>query len=167
VLLFTVIIGSSYIPQFGLNEAFLTSANYVGLNIEGGDFFETPHIFMCFGVLYYLILMFVTINAEIQKNKLSLLPSTDSEQVPEEQPKIENGQSKPTIIHQFENENNKTPPGCGCSPWVVFILAAVLIAIGAWKDINLFIWLGIVILFAGAGLALISKLMKKQKSNNK
>jgi len=75
LLLVAVIIGSSYIPRCGLTEAFLESNDYVGVNQAGGDFAGAPHVFMCFGVLYYLILMLLEVSIEIHRVKMSLYGS--------------------------------------------------------------------------------------------
>ena len=105
-LLFPVIFGSSYIPRFGLTEAFIKSVDYLSINQAGGDFAEMPHVFMCFGVLYYLILMLLEVNNEIHR-----------------------------INPKFENDG-KQKPGCGCSPWLMFVLAAALIAIGVYQQVD-------------------------------
>ena len=168
-LLFSVILGASYIPRCGLTEAFLTSVDYLSINQAGGDFAGAPHVFMCFGTLYYLILMFVEVNTEIHRVKAALAPSASSGQAIIKQPKSEeNEQEKSTVFHQFVKDDGKQPPGCGCSLWLVCVLAAVLLAIGVYqhaeisKDgINIFLWLGIIILLAWAGLMLISKLAGK------
>ena len=130
VLLLAVVFGSSYIPRCGLTEAFLQATDYVNINKAGGDFKDMPHIFICFGVMYYLILILIDINAEIQHIKMSLMPSTNSVQV-------NNEQHEPTILHQFgEEDEKKKPTGCGCSPVFVFIFAAALIAIGVYQRID-------------------------------
>jgi len=176
VLLFSVVFGSSYIPQFGLTEAFLESADFSSINLEGGGFFEVPHIIMCFGVLYYLILMFVGINTEIQSVKAALLPSVDNGQTLNEEPEIENKQAQPTIIHQFEKGDNKLPSGCGCTPWLVFVLAIALTAIGLYQSLvseteigqgggELFIWIGTIMIPVWAGLLLIGKIINKKRQN--
>ena len=176
VLLFSVILGSSYIPQFGLTEAFLGSADFSVINLEGGGFFEAPHIIMCFGVLYYLILMFVGINTEIQSVKTAMLPSTDREQKLVEQQGNEKEQAQPAIIHQFEKSDNKLPSGCGCTPWLVFVFAIALIAIGLYQSLateaeigqgggELFIRIGTIIILAWTGLILIGKLINKKRQN--
>ena len=67
VLFFSLIFGSSYIPRYGLTEAFLTSVDFAGVEKMGGDFAEVPHVFMCFGVLYYLILTLVDVLLIIRK----------------------------------------------------------------------------------------------------
>jgi hypothetical protein len=140
VLLITVLFSSSYIPRCGLTEAFLVSVDYSSINQAGGDFSDAPHAFMCFGVLYYLILMFMEINAEIHRVKISLLPPAERVQATDEQPEIENEQPKHTILHQFgkgDGENDgKQPPGCGCSPLLVFVLGAVLIGIGVYQRMD-------------------------------
>ena len=110
-LLFPVFIGSSYIPHFGLNETFVKSADYLSIIQAGGDFAEMPHVFMCFGVLYYLILMLLEVNNEIHRIN----------------PKFENDEGK---------NDGKQKPGCGCSPWLMFVLAATMIAIGIYQHVD-------------------------------
>ena len=135
-LLLAVVFGSSYIPRCGLTEAFVQSTDYVSFNMAGGDFADMPHVFMCFGVMYYLILMFVEINAEIHSVKVSLQASTAKGYVINKQLDIENEQPERTIFHQFEKDGVKPAPGCGCSPWLVFVLAASLTAIGVYQRID-------------------------------
>ena len=135
VLIFAVLLGSSYIPQFGMTEAFLNSVAFGDISSEGIGFFdEGLHVVMCFGVLYYLTLMLVEINVEIHRIKAALAPSTDSSQTLKKETEIE--KPKATIIAQFDKSDNDLPPGCGCSPWLVFVFAAVFIAIGVYQIID-------------------------------
>ena len=70
LLLIVVILSASHIPQFGLTEEFLEAANYSEVFTASGNFSETPHVFMCFGVLYYLALTLmetIMIKREVKK----------------------------------------------------------------------------------------------------
>ena len=60
-LLLIIVFCSSYVPQFGLTKEFLEAANYSKLNTIGGDFSDKPYVFMCFGVLYYLMLTLIDV----------------------------------------------------------------------------------------------------------
>ena len=176
-LLFPVIFGSSYIPRLGLTEAFLTSVDYLSINQAGGDFAEAPHVFMCFGVLYYLILMLLEVNNEIHRVKTALAPSTGSGQAKNKLPKIEKEPSKRSIFHQFEkNDDGKQQPGCGCSPWLMFVLVAALIAIGVYQHVagteisregsNIFIKVGIILILVWTGLWVAGKFINKKLQRN-
>jgi len=160
-LLIMVVVGSSYIPRYGLTEVFVNSTNYTTINQAGGDFKGDPHIFMCFGVLYYLILMFVEVNTEIQRVKNSLLPATDSVQTDNEKEEIKDEQSRPAISFQFENVDGQKNMRYGCSPWLVYVLAATFIAIGIYQQIDyngiLFVLLGIIIIVIWKGLIFSGK----------
>jgi hypothetical protein len=136
VLIFAVILGSSYIPRCGLTETFLNSVDYASINKAGGDFAGDPHIFMCFGVFYYLILMLVDINAEIHRIKAALAVSINSRQSIKKESETEKDESKSAIFRQLDKNDNELPPGCGCSPWLVFVLAAVFIAIGVYQYVD-------------------------------
>gem|GEM_PF-634423 len=148
-LFFPLIFGSSYIPRLGLTEAFLTSVDYLSVNQAGGDFAGAPHVFMCFGVLYYLILMLLEVNNEIHRVN----------------PKFK------------KNDDGKQQPGCGCSPWLMFVLAAALIAIGVYQHIagkeisregsNIFIRVGIILMLVWTVLLVIGKLINKKLQNLK
>jgi len=165
-LLIMVVVGSSYVPRYGLTEEFVQSTNYTTINQAGGDFQGDPHIFMCFGLLYYLMLMFIEINAEIQRVKKSLLPANENIQTNNEQEEIKDEQSKATIFFQFENVDGQQNQGCGCSPWLVYVLAASLIVIGIYQQIDyngiLFILLGIIIIIVWKGLIFAGKKIEQK-----
>lgn len=80
-LIFTVAMCSAFIPKLGLTDEFLKAANYININRIGSGYITEivsleallmPHTFMCFGVLYYLILTFVEMISIIQKLRVSL-----------------------------------------------------------------------------------------------
>jgi hypothetical protein len=56
LLFFTIVLGVFRIPQFGLTKEFLQAANYSEVNKFDEGFARNPHVMMCFGVLYYLLL---------------------------------------------------------------------------------------------------------------
>lgn len=41
------------IPVFGLTDEFLLASNYAAVKTTGGIFTDTPHIGLCFGVVYF------------------------------------------------------------------------------------------------------------------
>ncbi len=56
VLIFVVLIFQSYIPHLGLTPDFLNYSGYFNTINATGNFVESPHIAICFGVIYYLVL---------------------------------------------------------------------------------------------------------------
>ena len=73
LLVIVVACVSYFIPRFGLTADFLRASNYLEV-AEWWDFemIQNPHITMCFGVLYYLILtvldIIFTLKIKISKN---------------------------------------------------------------------------------------------------
>jgi MFS family permease len=58
LLIIAVNVFSFFIPKLGLSESFMTSVDYPYLK-RRWNFFDSHHIYMCFGVLYYLILTII------------------------------------------------------------------------------------------------------------
>ncbi len=56
-LIIIVAIGSNSIPEWGLHPEFLQFSGYVEIKGDsGGIFIDTPHVAICFGVVYYGLL---------------------------------------------------------------------------------------------------------------
>lgn len=60
ILLLIIAFTSAHIPQFGLTKEFLEIADYKNVTSNvSGELMNMPHAIMCFGVLYYLALIFI------------------------------------------------------------------------------------------------------------
>jgi len=68
LLIIALLVCSAIIPKFGLTKDYLISENY-NFNPKSDDLFNMPHVAMCFGALYYLILNFVEIKNIISNFK--------------------------------------------------------------------------------------------------
>ena len=67
-LIIVVACCSSIIPKLGLTGSFLKAENYYhrGIPMKDGDLLEMPHVAMCFGALYYLVLTLIETNSIIR-----------------------------------------------------------------------------------------------------
>ena len=61
LLLIIICFCMNFIPKFGLTDDFLQAANYASVKKAGGILTDMPQVAMCFGTLYYLILVLVNI----------------------------------------------------------------------------------------------------------
>jgi len=64
ILLVGVAVFSSAIPTFGLTNDFLNAENHILLKSDYGPFYM-PHVAMCFGFFYYLILALIEMGSII------------------------------------------------------------------------------------------------------
>ncbi|WP_291870559.1 hypothetical protein [Maribacter sp.] len=72
-LIFAVVFSMDFIPSLGLNKDFLEISGYNAAKTSGGIFIDTPHIAICFGLIYYCIL--VLIEVLLLKRTFSNTPS--------------------------------------------------------------------------------------------
>jgi len=101
LLIMFVGIYSFLIPEFGLTESFLQSSDYHDMVIHGGSFTDTPHIAMCFGVLYYASLSLVAVYALFYRPKPVVETPPDEEEKPFFHPKIALGFGIASIVLSF------------------------------------------------------------------
>lgn len=73
ILIFVVVFSMNFIPELGLNTDFLELSGYNAAKTSGGIFIDTPHVAICFGLLYYCIL--VLIEVMLLKKEFSNTPS--------------------------------------------------------------------------------------------
>lgn len=61
VPLIVLAIGAEFVPELGLNKAFLNSIDYYQNLKSSGLFVEEPHFAIVFGLLYYTVLAFLEV----------------------------------------------------------------------------------------------------------
>ncbi len=61
ILIFAVVFSMDNIPQLGLNATYLEASGYNAAKTGSGVFIDTPHIAICFGLIYYCTLVLIEV----------------------------------------------------------------------------------------------------------